>query len=372
MPITPSPAANLWQTAIIDSVALVTMGAMMAESSDQQPGKSRDDQPKTTSSEASTSGPWANVIRVDSWYRSAASLTIVTVIVGWFGTYIQYLNAYEDKVRDQAKADMTAATDTFVDISNAFAQAQALQEIVYFNFRDAVRLYRKAKQDDADTAKKHMITEAGKKAFDDYVKARTALREKSGIYARKAELYIDWASNLKHDPAAKYELNQDPLTQTLLGVYNFNCDTNLPRFKASEAEQIAEREDKCAKPSATAKQYCNKGPVKIDWQSAKHHVVTMYYCFDLSHNDLEAARIWAAGSEIDATLAKNEKADQIESNLNNQVLRLNAFMSLTMSQLETIRVKYRPSSFSCNIPLINYLIKDRCTPVKIAESPAAK
>jgi len=43
-------------------------------------------------------------------------------------------------------------------------------------------------------------------------------------------------------------------------------------------------------------------------------------------------------------------------------------MSLAMSQLEAIRVKYRPSSFSCNIPIISYLIGDRCTPVKIAEN----
>ena len=341
----------------------------MTQSQDQPgPSGSNRDEGRRQNENAPTSGFWAHVARFESWYKSAASLTIVTVIVGWFGTYIQYLNAYEDKVRDQAKADMTAATDTFVEISKAFAEAQALQEIVYFNFKDAVRLHQKAKLEEADTAKKHLISEAGKKAFEDYTKARTALREKSGVFARKAELYIDWASNPKRDPAAKHQLNQDPLTQSLLGVYNFNCNTDLPDFNTGQAKQIEENEDKCKEASVTAKQYCKKDTVKVDWRSAKHHVVTMYYCFDLSHGDLKAARIWASASDNEATSAKNERANGIETNLNNQVLRLNAFMSLAMSQLEAIRVKYRPSSFSCNIPIISYLIGDRCTPVKIAEN----
>ena len=38
-----------------------------------------------------------------------------------------------------------------------------------------------------------------------------------------------------------------------------------------------------------------------------------------------------------------------------------------MSQLERIRVKYRPSSFYCSLPLVNYAISDRCDPVRIAK-----
>jgi hypothetical protein len=39
-----------------------------------------------------------------------------------------------------------------------------------------------------------------------------------------------------------------------------------------------------------------------------------------------------------------------------------------MSELERIRVKYRPSSFYCNLPLLNHLVSDPCTPVKIAKA----
>ena len=77
------------------------------------------------------------VLGFDSWVRSAASLSILTLIAGWFGTYIQYLNAYEQKVSATAQADMTAATSTFLEISGAYAEAQLQQQLIYFSFRDA-------------------------------------------------------------------------------------------------------------------------------------------------------------------------------------------------------------------------------------------
>jgi hypothetical protein len=34
----------------------------------------------------------------------------------------------------------------------------------------------------------------------------------------------------------------------------------------------------------------------------------------------------------------------------NQVLRLNAFMSLAMFDIDKIRIKYRPNGFICSVP----------------------
>ena len=57
---------------------------------------------------------------------------------------------------------------------------------------------------------------------------------------------------------------------------------------------------------------------------------------------------------------------KVRSHLNDEVIRLDAFMSLGMSQLERIRVKYRPSGFFCHVPLVRDaigLVSKRCTPV---------
>src|SRR5467141_2185304 len=50
----------------------------------------------------------------------------------------QYLNAYQEKVSAQAKEDMTAATNTFIEIANAFSEAQTLQQILFFDFSGAL------------------------------------------------------------------------------------------------------------------------------------------------------------------------------------------------------------------------------------------
>jgi hypothetical protein len=139
-------------------------------------------------------GLWKRLLGFDSWIHSAASLSIVTVLAGWFGTYIQYLNAYEQKVSETAQTDMKAATDAFVEISNAYAQAQMLQQLIYFN-------YSAAANDAGDAGNKAMATKAAGDAYPDYLKARNDLRKDSNIYVRKAELYIDWPSNLGRDAA---------------------------------------------------------------------------------------------------------------------------------------------------------------------------
>jgi hypothetical protein len=124
----------------------------------------------------------------DSWVHSAASLSIVTVIAGWFGTYIQYFNVYEQKVGATAQADMAAATATFLEISNAYAEAQTEQQLIYFNFRDA------SKQD-APPGDKEMATKSAQAAYPDYVKARHALRQNSvGYSARPSSTSIGRAT----------------------------------------------------------------------------------------------------------------------------------------------------------------------------------
>jgi hypothetical protein len=359
----------------------------MSDSNDQQ-----QQQPKVQSPPR---GFWKNILGFDSWLHSAASLSVVTLLAGWFGTYIQYLNSYEQKVSETARADMKDATATFEEISNAYAEVQMQQQLVYFNFVAA---------NTAEATNKAMTTKAGQDAYPTYISERNALRKNSGIYVRKAELYIDWASNLDRDPAGTTANDGDPLTESLLGDYNFDCDAreNFPHYegenpagqtdKAATAQKLEYTEEAsqkaCLAPNETQKQtvmgartvICavdDNGKIvhsrpsrEINWHSAKHHLLVMHYCFELTHGQLSTARIWASGNDV-SEQKKNDLLNNkstYQNSLDHEVVRLDAFLSLVMSQLERIRVKYRPSSFYCNLPLINYVISDRCMPVKVAKS----
>jgi hypothetical protein len=355
----------------------------MAEASDEQQSSGQAGQnPKR--------GIWKRIWGFDSWVHSAASLSIVTVIAGWFGTYIQYLNAYEQKVGATAQADMAAATATFLEISNVYAEAQTEQQLIYFNFRDA------SKQD-GPAGDKEMATKAAQAAYPDYTKARNALRQNSNGYFRKAELYIDWASNLQRDAADTKAIDGDPLNASALGVYDFDCDAraNFPHYayKNDKADVTADddkiKQGLCADPSQKQKQISYKSDTVlciydaekkaidhtrpalfINWHSAKHHLLVMQYCFEHAHREIATARIWASSNAVTDQERTDFLADSAghQASLDHEVERLDSFMSLVMSQLERIRVKYRPSSFYCSLPLISYAISDRCNPVRIAKS----
>ena len=322
-------------------------------------------------------GWWTRVAVFDRRLSLAKGLTIVTLLTGFFGGYFQYLSSYEDKVGTQAKADMEAATKTFVDISNAFAEGQMLQELIFYNFKTSLN----PKNDAGD---KQMTTQAGTGIFPKYTNARTGLRQNASVFAHKAELYIDWASDLGRDPAAPRVLDQDPLTEALLGTYNFDCDAaaNLPQLaptgpappgspatcSAGPPRQLASQTVNLCARDGNGRIDTGKAPVTIDWQSAKHHVLTLHYCFEQAHRQIVTARIWASNNTVTderATTFRNEQ-DRYEASLDKQVVRLNAFMSLTMGHLERIQLKYRPAGFVCHVPLLRDaigLFSSKCTPL---------
>src|SRR5580658_6812557 len=125
-------------------------GVMQADSADNPPqGSNR---------EPEHSCLWERIKYWDSQFSVAKGLTLVTLLTGFVGGYFQYLNAYEDKVGADAKEDMTAATSTFEDVSNTFAEAQMLQQIIYFDLKDVL-------SDASDAGDKAMTT---KKASDVY------------------------------------------------------------------------------------------------------------------------------------------------------------------------------------------------------------
>jgi len=220
------------------------------------------------------------------------------------------------------------------------------------------------------------------------------------LLARKAEIYIDWASDFGRDAAQARTPTTDPLTQPLLGAYNFDCDdaANFPQFEtaSSESGKGASAKPVSGKPNEDPcqvdkdqgnydppKSYVNlcarqngaivpsKPAITIHWYSAKHQLLTMHYCFQTLHARLLPARDWASQSDLSPQrrakfLAERE---QTRTELDNQVMRLNAFMSLAMFQMENIREKYWPVGFVCHIPFVTpvvSLFSNYCTPVRTA------
>jgi hypothetical protein len=268
-----------------------------------------------------------------------------------------------------------------VEISNSYADVQMLQQLIYYDYVGS---------NTSDAGSKAMTTAAGQEAYKNYTSSRNALRKNSSIYVRKAELYIDWPSNLDRDAAAAAAYDGDPLTESLLGDYNFDCDAekSFPHYEATHPDEKAEEAARnlCVAPNEAQKQiamgsrtiFCaaddngkivhSKPSREINWNSAKHHLLVMHYCFELTHGQIGTARIWASNNDV-SEQRKNDflnNKSTYENSLDHEVVRLDGFLSLVMSQLERIRVKYRPSSFYCNLPVINHLISNRCTPVRIA------
>ena len=83
----------------------------------------------------------------------------------------------------------------------------------------------------------------------------------------------------------------------------------------------------------------DKDAKRIYWYSAKHHVLTMHYCFEATHDRLAAARQWASRS--DRTPPRKETSSQREKEINAQLDdlagRVSAFSGLALHQMERIR-----------------------------------
>jgi hypothetical protein len=313
-------------------------------------------------------------------------LSLVTVLSSLAVGYFQYLSAYQEKVSNQAKDDMASATTTFTEISGGFSEIQALQQILYSDFTRAVR-------DKSDASEQALSTKNALTISDAYEKARIALRENIDMLARKAEVYIDWASNTDRDAASKHNVDDDPLSSSVLRDYAFDCSDkyNFPAFgnvyapnDGTPAQEIADDKycgigekrglDDNTKPKDAFIRICtgpdDKQAKRIYWYSAKHHVLTMHYCFEAAHDKLAAARQWASKSDRDPAkegeIIKREK--EISAQLDDLAQRLSAFNSLALYQMERIRVKYRPTGFFCSLPLIRNIPSANCFPIRTASN----
>jgi len=310
-------------------------------------------------------------------------LSVVGVLSSVVVGYFQYLGAYQEKVSNQAREDMASATTTFTEISGAFSEIQALQRILYIDFTNAV----KAKSDGSEQA---LGTKNAREISEAYEKARTTLRQNIDVLARKAEVYVDWASDIYRDPAGKHNVDDDPLSRSVLYEYGFDCSdkSNLPAFGNVDAPddksvRDIKDEDYCTSsdrrvvddttnPQNAFIRLCpsngNKQATRIYWYSAKHHVVTMHYCFEAVHDRLTPARQWASKSDRDKAKEGDilKEATRIDAGMDDLARRLTAFNSLALYQMERIRIKYRPVGFLCSVPFVRNIPSMSCFPLRTA------
>jgi hypothetical protein len=291
------------------------------------------------------------LVRSDAEVSYFKGLTFVGLLSTLIVAYFQYLSAYHDKVTAMAKDDMTFATDTFTQTSNALSTAIILEDQLFYNFKHAAALKASGDANALTSKEAHDLYTA-------YESAATALRQNGNLLARKVEIYLDWASDPNHDPANNDTLGADPISTSLLGAVDFDCDQDMPSFDKKDHVISKKKDGKT---------------VDIDWYSAKHHVLTIEYCFDVTQKTwMEIVRQWASQSSTDpdqiAQFAASKTAVQLEERLSKEVVRLNNYMIRAMSEIEQIRVKYRPNGFVCSVPGVGQFLSlfHRCAPIHTA------
>lgn len=244
------------------------------------------------------------LLRELSYFKRITAVGLVSTVA-----YFQNLSAYEDKVATQAKDDLTAATQAFAETSAALSVPLSLQERLVFAYYDAV----KQKIDNDDTA---YVTKRARAIDGPYEDAYTALRQNINFLAQKVELYLDWPSNASRDPAVNIPPTADPINSSVFGTFNFDCDVNMPAFDPGN------RSVTLADPKG------GNSKLVVDWYSAKHNILTIYYCFNVRHEVMKPLREWASVSAAH-TGERAKFIDQetsVKSRLTKQVLRLYAFM----------------------------------------------
>ncbi|MFZ0526684.1 MAG: hypothetical protein WBF24_06540 [Xanthobacteraceae bacterium] len=292
-----------------------------------------------------------------SYFKSLSLFGVISALVV---AYFHSLSAYQDRVATLAKDDLTSAAQTFAEISSDMSGALTLQRQLISDFYAAIPndVYKK---DDA------FPTKDTRSIYKSYSDSYAALHQNYNLLARKAELYLDWPSDPQHDPAESPAPIIDPINMSLLGAAGFDCEGSMP-FHGGQQIPI--------------KDPINSKTYTLDWRSALHNVLTIEYCFDVTHVGIAGIRQWASQTNIDPaqlSYLTNPDHANLFNNLRatNQVLRLNAFTGLAMNEIERMRVRYRPPGFICSLPGVSQIFSlfDYCTAVRTkapwSETPVA-
>ena len=152
-------------------------------------------------------------------------LSLVTVLSSLAVGYFQYLNAYQEKVGSQARK-------TWPRRRQRSRKSHAHSPKCRRCSKRCIPISRAPSGTDPMPATQALGTKNAHAISERYEKARIALRENIDVLTRKAEVYIDWASDMYRDAADKRNVDDDPLSQQVLRDYAFDCSDkyNFPAF----------------------------------------------------------------------------------------------------------------------------------------------
>lgn len=294
------------------------------------------DEPATTSNKKTEgdnppppTGWRKSLSTVDGPLKFIKDLSLFSLVAVIATAFFQFNQWSIEKTLDRAKTDYTLAIQTFDELIGTLAKAQNLQQILYYLHKAAgtspdQALYFQKQAHDIAT---------------EYGKARLELRTGIDRLLYKAQLYVDWASDLdanqtlastryRFDPIRSQVAKAGTISEGKLDGAGFDCAAknavpNYTAFTDLKAEPV--------------------GSVMIDWRSTKHQLVIFYHCFDELHGAILPARIWATkepASPADAQPSKSIVASlepKVEPAMHNQVIRINGLSMLVMTRIEQIR-----------------------------------
>jgi len=194
------------------------------------------------------------------------------------------------------------------------------------------------------------------------------LRENADLLARNVERDLDWHSDRERD-AAKATVGVDPVSRIAHAYYNFQYEDDGPMPDLHPGKTRVE----LPLTEEMRRDNPNAHPLVLDRYSVKHQLLTLYFCFEVAHRRITAARQWAAGGTVDASLKATfaKTVDTIGINLNREVERLNDFLTLAAGRIETIEVKFRPGAWYGHVPLVREIVdfySKSCTPIRTAQN----
>jgi hypothetical protein len=116
--------------------------------------------------------------------------------------------------------------------------------------------------------------------------------------------------------------SSDEIDMSLLNAYGFDCEQQMSSFDRNAKDENGKKKND-SKVVLTDPR--TRKTLTVDWYSAKHQVLTIETCFEITHQGMTPVQQWASGSAVDPaqkTRFEQKTFDVFQTRASNQVLRL--------------------------------------------------
>jgi hypothetical protein len=259
---------------------------------------------------------------LDRPYRFATNLAFFGLLGTVLGAYFQYNSWRDEKTLARYQNELSTASSTFSEVAQALSSVMNLQQILFYGYKNALDYYGPVNEQT-----RSYLSDSAKRTYEKYFVARTELRQNIDILSGKAALFLDRPIE-----------SDDQRVQMLMET----------KFVVSNRDRLEEEGFKCTMhlPDLVHRKVALK-TMDIDWNSARQHIGTFYYCSDAIHYQMLFIRMWAQSGVVGNEDNENarKQIDAIDANLKLQTDRLNAFISISLEKIELLRLRGRPKGF---------------------------